>query len=140
MQPNMLASNTPQKARAMTVKTVLVSLLAMLSAPFKALGDAPEVASRRAMLVTRRVTFQNESAAGNPVKDIAIGFILLAVSIMVALAFWPAITSAVATATADANTSDAAGTVLGLIPLILAVALLVGSVAFLFKGIKGLGN
>src|SRR5687768_14177915 len=121
MQPQTLA----QKARPSNFLGRVASRLAMLLSLNVAMSDAPEVTSRRAMLASNRVAFSAENANANPVKDIAVGFILLGVSVLVALAFWPAITSSVATAVADGNTSDSAGTVLGLIPLILAVGLLV---------------
>ena len=77
-------------------------------------------------------------AQSNPIKDVAVGFILIAVALVIALTILPVITSAVATAQGDANVSTADGTLLGLIPTMLIVGLVGGGVAFLFRAFKNL--
>ena len=140
MEPHPASMPHPAQRRSRFAATVAAQFLAVfaflnaMKASVESNVSAPM--SRRAMLAAMK----EESANANPIKDIAIGFILIGVALLVALAFWPAITSAVATAQADGNTSDSASTVIGLIPLLLAVGLLVGAVAFLFRGIKGLGS
>lgn len=140
MQPNTLASNANPARVPSRLTIALLALKAMLLSLASPSSDALPLQSRRAMLKESRMRFANTSANSGPVKDIAIGFILIGVALVVALAFWPAITSAVATAQADTNTTGSADTVLGLLPLILAVALLVGAIAFLFRGLKGIGG
>lgn len=75
-------------------------------------------------------------AESNPIKDVAVGFILIAVALVIALTILPVITAAVATAAADPNVSAADGTLLTLIPTMLIVGLLGGGVAFLFRAFK----
>lgn len=75
-------------------------------------------------------------AQSNPIKDVAVGFILIAVALVIALTILPVITAAVATAAADPNVSAADGTLLTLIPTMLIVGLLGGGVAFLFRAFK----
>lgn len=77
-------------------------------------------------------------AQSNPVKDVAVGFILIAVALVIALTILPVITSAVATAQADGNISSADATLLGLLPTMLIVGLVGGAVAFLFRAFKSL--
>lgn len=79
-------------------------------------------------------------AQSNPVKDVAVGFILIAVALVIALTILPVITSAVATAQADGNISSADGTLLGLLPTMLIVGLVGGAVAFLFRAFKNLNT
>lgn len=112
----------------------LVVLQAMLLALVPEAATVPVVAnaSRRTMLATMR----EERADIDAMKDIAVGFILLGIALVIALAFWPIITSSVAAAKADTNTSTTQGTLLGLIPTVLVVILLVGAIGFLFKGIQ----
>lgn len=78
------------------------------------------------------------NAEGNPVKEIAIGFILIAVSLVIALTILPVVTSAVATQAASSNISASDATLLRLLPTLLIVGLLSGGVAFLFRGFKQL--
>jgi hypothetical protein len=59
-------------------------------------------------------------------------------SFVIVLAFWPVLTGSINTAQDDPNTSSTAGTVLGLIPLTFAAALLIAGIAFLVKGVKEL--
>ena len=77
-------------------------------------------------------------AQSNPVKDVAVGFILIAVALVIALTILPVITAAVATAQADGNISSADSTLLGLLPTMLIVGLVGGAVAFLFRAFKSL--
>lgn len=75
-------------------------------------------------------------AQSNPVKDVAVGFILIAVALVISLTILPVITSAVATAQADPNVSASDSTLLGLLPTMLIVGLVGGGVAFLFRAFK----
>ena len=75
-------------------------------------------------------------AEANPIKEIAVGFILIGVALVIALTILPVITSAVNTAQEDGNLSATDGTLLGLLPTLLIVGLLAGGVAFLFRGFK----
>lgn len=77
-------------------------------------------------------------AEGNPVKDVAVGFILIAIALVIALTILPVITSAVATAQGDANVSASDSTLLGLLPTLLIVGLVGGGVAFLFRAFKNI--
>lgn len=77
-------------------------------------------------------------AQSNPVKDVAVGFILIAVALVIALTILPVITSAVTTAQGDANVSASDATLLGLLPTMLIVGLVGGAVAFLFRAFKNL--
>lgn len=74
--------------------------------------------------------------ANDPIKNIAVGFILIGIALVIALTFLPVITSQVNTAQNDSNLSAADGTLLGLLPTLLIVGLLGGGVAFLFRGFK----
>lgn len=79
-------------------------------------------------------------AESNPVRDIAVGFILMAIALLIALVILPIVASSVATAQADTNITGANDTLLGLIPTLLIVALVLGAVGFLFRGFRGLKN
>lgn len=81
-------------------------------------------------------TWADAQANMNPVKEIAIGFILIAISLVIALTILPVITSAVNTAAIDTNLSSADATLLRLLPTLLIVGLLAGGVTFLFQGFK----
>lgn len=83
----------------------------------------------------RRFPVRNDRG-NNPIRDVAVGFILIGIALVIALTILPVITSAVNTAQNDTNLSDADGTLLGLLPTLLIVGLLGGGVAFLFKGFK----
>lgn len=137
MQPHMLAEESVQPSRLNRMSKAFslraASLLAMLAmlVPSPSTDAVSGVASRRAMLALAR----EESANVDAMKDIAVSFILLALALVIALAFWPIITSSVKTATNDANTSTTQGTLLGLIPTVLVAVLLIGSIGFLIKGI-----
>ena len=137
MQPHtsaQKASTAPKPNRILTaVPALFASLLAMLVPKASATTDARGVAtSRRAMLSMAR----EEAASGDAMKDIAISFVLLGIALVIALTFWPVITSSVAEAQADTNTTGSTDTLLGLIPLLLVVILLIGCIGFLFKGIQ----
>lgn len=75
-------------------------------------------------------------AEGNPIKEIAVGFILIAVALVIALTILPVVTSAVETAATDGNISATDATLLRLLPTLLIVGLIAGGVAFLFHGFK----
>lgn len=77
-------------------------------------------------------------AQSNPVREIAIGFILIAIAMVIALTVLPVVTSAVETAATDGNLSASDATLLRLIPTSLIVGLLGGAVAFLFRGFQAI--
>lgn len=81
---------------------------------------------------------KRDTRAQGAMSDIAIGGILVILSFVIVLAFWPVLTSSINTAQDDPNTTSTAGTVLGLIPLTFAAALLIAGIAFLVKGVKEL--
>lgn len=82
---------------------------------------------------------RKDSRADGSMSDIAIGGILVILSFVIVLAFWPVLTGSINTAVDDPNTSTTAGVVLGLIPLTFAAALLISGIAFLVRGVKSLG-
>lgn len=98
--------------------------------------------SRRAALAQMRTQVtqlvKDESGEHNPVQKIAIGFILLAVALVIALAVLPLILDSVAAAQASANITGSSKTLLGLIPLLVVVGLLAGSLSFLIAGFRDL--
>lgn len=103
--------------------------------------------SQRLVLEERRQTARmnpvlafkdDEAAVGDEVKSIAIGTILIVISLVVALTVLPTLTSSVATAQGDANVTATQSTLLGLIPTMVIVALVISGVGFLFKGLKGI--
>lgn len=117
--------------------------LMALFATLMALPTTSPVVSRREMLAQKRQTAMtelvlDESGAENPIVDIAIGFILIAIALVLALVVFPIVADSVAFAQASANVTGSTDTILGLIPLILAVVLLSGAVVFLVRGFKGL--
>jgi uncharacterized BrkB/YihY/UPF0761 family membrane protein len=75
-------------------------------------------------------------AEANPIKEIAVGFILIGVALVIALTILPVITSAVNTAASDGNISATDAVLLRLLPTLLIVGLIAGGVAFLFRGFK----
>lgn len=79
-------------------------------------------------------------AEHNPVKKIAIGFILLAIALVIALAVLPIVLDSVAAAQASTNITSSSKTLLGLIPLLLVVGLLAGSLTYLIQGFRELGE
>lgn len=81
-----------------------------------------------------RMLLKEDRAQSEPVKDVAVGFILIGVSLVIALTILPVITSSVNTAQSDPNVSATDGTLLGLLPTLLIVGLIAGGVAFLFRG------
>lgn len=81
---------------------------------------------------------QRKNDAGNsPVKDVAVGFILFSISLLIALTVLPLVTSEVNTAQGDANITASQSTLLGLIPTVLIVALVLSGVGFMVRGIRG---
>lgn len=99
-----------------------------------AMGDSSTFNARQ----VGREFLAETGAEANPIKEIAVGFILIAVAMVIALTILPVVTSAVATAQADGNVSATDGTLLGLLPTLLIVGLLAGGVAFLFRGFKNI--
>ena len=81
-----------------------------------------------------------KTAETNPVQKIAIGFILIAIALVIALAVFPIVADATAAAQASTNVTGASDTLLGLLPLLLVVGLLVGALAFLISGFRDLKN
>lgn len=80
--------------------------------------------------------FMADEGAQSPIQTIAVGFILIAISLVIALTILPTLTSQVNTAQSDPNVSTTDSTLLGLLPTLLIVGLLAGGVAFLFRGFK----
>lgn len=74
------------------------------------------------------------------VQDIAVGSILVILSLIIALAVYPSLADNVAFAQASTNVTGAEDTMLDLIPLVVAAAVLIGGVAYLVKGARGLGK
>lgn len=74
----------------------------------------------------------------NPINKIAIGFILIAIALVISLAVFPIVADAVAAAQASTNVTGASDTLLGLLPLLLVVGLLIGALAFLISGFRDL--
>jgi uncharacterized membrane protein required for colicin V production len=66
-----------------------------------------------------------------------VGSILFAIAMVVALAFYPVITSSVKRGTTDANSTSTNNNLLNLIPTIFVIVLLVAAIGFLFVGIRG---
>ena len=85
--------------------------------------------------VGRRFMADN-CAAANPVSEVAVGFILIGISLIIALTILPTITSAVETAATDGNITATQATLLRLLPTLLIVGLIAGGVVFLFQGFK----
>lgn len=75
---------------------------------------------------------------GNPIQTVAVGFILIAIALVIALTILPVITSAVETAATDGNISASQATLLRLLPTLLIVGLLGGGVVFLFQGFRNI--
>lgn len=80
----------------------------------------------------------NTRAEQNPIKKIAIGFILMAIALVVALVVLPVVADSVAAAQASTNVTGSEDTMLDLIPLLVIVGLVLGSLAFLVSGFKDL--
>lgn len=93
--------------------------------------ETPARKSRREFLAEQR-------AESNPVKEVAVGFILIGIALVIALTILPVITSSVNTAQTDGNISASDSTLLGLLPTLLIVGLLAGGVVFLFRGFKSM--
>lgn len=117
------AQKTPLVKLAEAVDQKVMALFAMLAA-----YGRPQAALE--------AYWRDVRAEGNPIKEIAVGFILIGVALVIALTILPVITSAVNTAQEDGNLSATDGTLLGLLPTLLIVGLLAGGVAFLFRGFK----
>ena len=83
-------------------------------------------------------SLRKDQRAESALGDIAIGGILTILSFVIVLAFWPVLTGAINTAQDDGNTDSTAGTILGLIPLTFAAALLISGIVFLVKGVRQL--
>lgn len=81
-----------------------------------------------------------DDRGASPIKDVAIGFILIGIALVIALTVLPIITSQVNTAQNDANVSEADATLLGLLPTLLIVGLIGGGVAFLVRSFRNVTN
>lgn len=81
---------------------------------------------------------RDQKAEVNPIQKIAVGFILIAVALVIALAVFPLVADATAAAQASTNVTGSVDTLLGLLPLLLVVGLLVGALAFLISGFRDL--
>lgn len=90
--------------------------------------EGPRAVGRRFM--------SDNGAQANPVTEVAVGFILIGVALIVALTFLPSITGAVETAATDGNITATQATLLRLLPTLLIVGLIAGGVVFLFQGFK----
>lgn len=141
MHPNRASEvRSAEKPSRNTFVNGIATRLAMLQVMLLALVPAASSASQEATLSRRGMlaVVREERAEVDAMRDIAVGFILIGIALVIALAFWPIITSSVAVAKADTNTSTTQGTLLGLIPTVLVVVLLVGAIGFLLKGINHL--
>jgi hypothetical protein len=114
--------------------TVFMLLGGTASPPSVATASEGGFVSRRATLKAMR----DEKAQVNPVAEIAIGGILFAIAILIVLRFYPLMTSVVAEAQADANSTASDNSLLGLLPTLFVVFLLMGGVSLVIHGIKGL--
>jgi uncharacterized BrkB/YihY/UPF0761 family membrane protein len=83
-----------------------------------------------------RHKLRRDDAAANPIKEVAIGFIMIGVALVISLVFLPVITSQVAKAQNDSNVSGSDATLLGLLPTLLIVGLIGGGVTFLFRAFR----
>lgn len=81
---------------------------------------------------------KNEMANAGPITKIAVGFILIAVALVIALTVLPLVADTVAATQASSNVTGSTKTLLGLIPLLLVVGLVIGALAFLISGFKEL--
>lgn len=79
---------------------------------------------------------RNDDAQTNPIREVAVGFILIGVALVISLVFLPVITSQVAEAQNDSNISGSDDTLLGLLPTLLIVGLVGGGVVFLFRAFR----
>lgn len=77
-----------------------------------------------------------EEKAQSSLGDILLGSITLALAFVVSLVFFPIITSSVATAQADSNTTSQDSAMLALLPTIFVVVLVVAGVNRLVSGIR----
>ena len=118
------------------MKNVLALLGLMLALPKESTLPAN---SRRAEVLARRQSFAgDETAELNPISSIAVGFILMVVAFVIALTVLPLIADSTAAAQASPNVTGSNDTLLGLIPTLLIVVLVVGAIAFLVHGFRGL--
>lgn len=83
---------------------------------------------------------RDQMAEQNPVTKIAIGFILIAIALVIALTVLPLVADATAAAQASPNVTGSSDTLLGLIPLLVIVGLVVGALSFLISGFRDLKN
>lgn len=72
--------------------------------------------------------------------DIAIGSVLTVISLVIALAVYPTLADKTAEAQASTNVTGASDTMLGLLPLIVAAAILAGGIVFLVRGFQKVGG
>lgn len=89
-------------------------------------------------MLALKAFIDSTKAEVNPIQKIAVGFILIAVALVIALAVFPLVADATAAAQASTNVTGSVDTLLGLLPLLLVVGLLVGALAFLISGFRDL--
>lgn len=89
-------------------------------------------------MLALKAFIDSTKAEQNPIQKIAVGFILIAVALVIALAVFPLVADATAAAQASTNVTGSTDTLLGLLPLLLVVGLLVGALAFLISGFRDL--
>jgi heme/copper-type cytochrome/quinol oxidase subunit 2 len=133
MRAHTAAARMPTRASGFL--PAILALFAVL-VPSRAVPAPAGIPSRRAALALAR-----EEAAvldtSNPATFIMVGSILFAIAMVVALAFYPVITSSVKRGTTDANSTSTNNNLLNLIPTIFVIVLLVAAIGFLFVGIRG---
>lgn len=87
---------------------------------------------------TLMLALKDKAAESNPISKIAIGFILIAIALVIALTVLPLVADSVAATQASSNVTGSSDTLLGLLPLLLIVGLVIGALAFLISGFKDL--
>lgn len=103
-------------------------------APWGLAEPNPSVGARRSLRAA--LTDESGQSSQKAAVDTMIGIILLAFTIVIGLQFYPMVTSAVADAKADPNSSADDVRNLVLIPTIFILAILLVAIAFLFRGFR----
>ncbi len=80
------------------------------------------------------------TAQMNPIRNIAVGFILIGVALIIAVTFLEPIADTIEDVSASGNITGTDTTLLGLITTLLIVGLVAGAVRFLFEGFRNLGD
>lgn len=102
------------------------------------LGQGGQPSLETQNMNTLMLALKDKAANQNPITKIAIGFILIAIALVIALTVLPLVADTVALTQASANVTGSSKTLLGLLPLLLIVGLVVGALAFLISGFKDL--